>query len=72
MIESEENYFDLGLGFFQVDKDFFTVKEVKRDELYDKRFNSTLECTFFMDNDRIVYRRQVYTFWEFFGEVGGL
>ena len=56
-IESEENYFDLGLGFFQVYKDFFTVKEVKRDEIYDRTTNSVIECTFFMDNDLVIYKR---------------
>ena len=33
---------------------------------------SALKLSFVMDLETIIYRRKVYTFWEFCGEIGGL
>ena len=72
IVESEESIFNLGLGFLPVRNRFFAVNHYKTDKIYRYEPNVALWLTLNMDPDIIIYTREVETFWDFFGDIGGL
>ena len=59
IVESEENIFNLGLGFLPVHNKFFAVNHYKTDKIFLYEPNVALLLTFNMDPDTIIYRREV-------------
>ena len=68
---SDENVFNLGLEFTSSEQEFFTLTNYKQDKTWVKD-NKVAEFRLFMDNDTYEYKREVYTIWELFGDIGGL
>ena len=54
-----------------LEHEFFTLKKYNQDKTWVKE-NIVLEFRFFMDLDTYEYKREIYTIWELFGEIGGL
>ena len=50
---------------------YFSLNHYKTDKVYVAPDKPAIRFSFVMDPDTVLYKRIVYTFWEFFGEIGG-
>ena len=56
----------------QRETEYFTVDQFKTDIPFYTGVPTVVIFTFYLSVDTVTYRRQVYTVWEFFGDIGGL
>ena len=63
--------FSIGTNKFETDKIFYPIidKGISA-PIYD--FGQILSISVFLDDDVIEQRRQVYSFWDYIGDIGGL
>ena len=67
----DSNLFSIGTNKFETDKIFYSIIEKGiTAPMYD--FGQILSISVFMDDDVIEERRQVYSFWDYIGDIGGL
>ena len=71
MLHSEENVFNLGMDFTPLEKEFFTVKKYTQDKTWVKA-DKLVEFRLLLDSDTYEHKRSIYTFWDMFGDIGGL